>query len=141
MTHKATKLAIGGLIFACALGYLAYAGMQKGWVYTLNVDSYLADAKYATERVRLNGIVQEKDLVIQKSSMQARFVIKGDTAELTVAYRGVIPDMLKPGVEALVEGKRDASGVFQADSLMTKCASKYEEKPKDHPAPTPAAGG
>jgi len=45
----------------------------------------------------------------------------------------VVPDMFKSGAEIVVEGKQDAAGVFQADVLMTKCASKYEDMPKDHP--------
>jgi cytochrome c-type biogenesis protein CcmE len=34
--------------------------------------------------------------------------------------------MFGPGKNVVVEGRRDPAGVFQADVLMTKCASKYE---------------
>jgi len=36
-----------------------------------------------------------------------------------------IPDLFKDGAEVIVEGKYD-EGLFIADNLMTKCASRYE---------------
>ena len=58
-------------------------------------------------------------------------------------------ELFQAGAEVIVEGQQDAAGVFQADTLLTKCASKYEEMPKDHPkvgqnaatGPDAAAGG
>jgi cytochrome c-type biogenesis protein CcmE len=50
----------------------------------------------------------------------------GKTRKLTVNYRGSIPDQFAVGRNVVVEGCLDKSGTFQADVLMTKCASKYE---------------
>ena len=51
--------------------------------------------------------------------------------------------MFKAGSEVVVEGQADAAGTFQADLMMTKCASKYEDKPAGHPAAAgaPTTGG
>jgi len=43
-----------------------------------------------------------------------------------------VPDTFKPGAEVIVEGGFDsASGVFGANSLMTKCPSKYEKQNRE----------
>ena len=40
-------------------------------------------------------------------------------------YTGLTPDMFRDGAEVIIEGQLH-EGVFVADNLMTKCASKYE---------------
>jgi cytochrome c-type biogenesis protein CcmE len=101
--------------------------MQKGWVYYVSVDQFARDTQYHDQRVRLHGKVSADGFDAAKSLMTARFHLVGtDGAELPVVYRGVIPDLFESGRDVVVEGRRDAAGVFQADVLMTKCASKYE---------------
>jgi len=138
MTHVKTKIAVAGLILASAVGYLAYAGMDKGWVYTLSVDHFLQKpaAEQQRTRVRLCGTVEPTDFQAVKGRLGAKFVLKGETATIPVSYTGIVPEMFKAGAEVLVEGKRDASGVFQSDVMLTKCASKYEEAPNGHPVKT-----
>ena len=118
------KLAVAGVVLAVAVSYLAYAGMKSGWVYFLEVDSFLADKQYATQRVRLHGKVAEESFA--SANLDANFNLLGKSSRLNVAYHGVIPEMFQAGREVVVEGQLDASGTFKADVLMTKCASKYE---------------
>ena len=49
---------------------------------------------------------------------------RNGTASVPVAYRGSVPDLFKSGREVVVEGKL-SGGTFVADSLVTKCPSKY----------------
>jgi cytochrome c-type biogenesis protein CcmE len=132
MTHLKIKLGVAGVILAAAVTYLVIAGMQKGWVYTVGVEQYLALPQH-DQRIRICGIVAPNDLQINPAQLAANFYIKGTDKELRVNYRGVVPDLFKEGAEIIVEGKQDTAGVFQADVLLTKCASKYEGKPADHP--------
>jgi cytochrome c-type biogenesis protein CcmE len=47
---------------------------------------------------------------------------------ILVDYKGVVPDTFKPGVEVIVEGRMlPSQGVFNANSLLTKCPSKYKK--------------
>jgi cytochrome c-type biogenesis protein CcmE len=141
MTHMRLKLVVAGVILAGAVAYLAVIGVQKGMVYSLGVDQYLASPEQQTRRVQLCGKVSEDNLKIQRGKLMANFDLKGAKQSIAVAYHGVIPDMLKANCEVIVEGKRDASGTFNADTLITKCASKYEEMPKDHPKVGTTEGG
>ena len=51
MTSVRSKLAVAGVILALAFGYLAYAGMQQGWVYFVGVEQYLSDPQFAIQHV------------------------------------------------------------------------------------------
>lgn len=125
MNHLRTKLLIASLFLGVALAYLAYAGVQTGWVYYLQVDRFTQDAQYHRQRVRLCGIVAEDNVTVQPAQLTAMFPLKGATTQIPVVYRGIVPDLFKPGCEVVVEGKLDEQGVFQASVLLTKCASKY----------------
>lgn len=129
MTHMRVKLLVAGVVFVSAISYLAFAGAKKGWVYTVAVDSYLTNPELRTQRVRLCGKAAAENLTINSVGLSAAFDLCGQTQRLPVVYHGVVPDLFKPGCEVVVEGK-EAQGVFQADVMMTKCASKYEEERK-----------
>ena len=128
---NARKLWVGGVILVGAVGYLAYAGMSQGWVYYVSVDQLVTQAEGAkhTSRVRLMGTVAEEGLVVNGGQMTATFVLCGEDANKRVAvdYRGAIPDLFKAGADVVVEGKLSGNR-FEADVLLTKCASKYEGK-------------
>ena len=140
MTHVRIKLSVAAAVVISAVGYLTFAGVQRGWVYTVGVDAYVANVQQQAERVRLCGKVSAEGLEIEKAKLRARFVISGEHAALPVTYKGVVPDMFKAGSEVVVEGKRNGAGVFEADTLMTKCASKYEGKNKTEMANGSAGG-
>jgi cytochrome c-type biogenesis protein CcmE len=133
MTHMRLKLAAAGVILAGAVAYLTVLALQNGTTYSLGVDQYMASPERQAQRVQLRGQVSEENLKIQRGQLTASFLLKGEKQSLPVIYHGVVPDMLKANVEVIVEGKRDATGAFNADTLITKCASKYDEMPKGHP--------
>ena len=131
MNRMRTKLAIAGIILSGAFGYLAFAGMQKGWVYFVSVEQYLAEPQqFRDQRVRLHGRVSAEGFDARKALLTAQFQLTsaavGSNASLPVVYRGVLPDLFEVGRDVVIEGRRDPAGTFQADVLMTKCASKYE---------------
>jgi cytochrome c-type biogenesis protein CcmE len=121
-----SKLAVAAVLLVGAFSYLAYAGMQKGWVYLVSVEQYVAHPQFANQRVRLHGKVAADGFESSSAGLSAKFNLTGGGKTLAVVYRGGIPDMFQAGREVVVEGKRDSAGVFRADVLMTKCASKYE---------------
>ena len=128
MTTLSRKLWIAGVVMAGAIGYLAYAGVQQGWVYYVPVDQFVRDAGQQRHRVRLMGRVASDGLVVEGAQLRAHFTIESNGARLPVSYRGTIPDLFKADVDVVVEGKMNAAGTFDADVLLTKCASKYDVK-------------
>ena len=131
MNSLSTKLWVGSVILVGAVGYLAYAGMSQGWVYYVSVDQLVAQAEGAkqTSRVRLMGTVAEEGLEINGGRMTATFALYGEdvSKRVNVSYRGAIPDLFKAGADVVVEGRMSGNR-FDADVLLTKCASKYEPK-------------
>lgn len=135
--HK--KFLFGGILLAIAVGYLGFASVKTGWVYYVEIDKFVDEPKFHTQRVKLCGTVAQEGLVSSPAGMTASFTLRGQNKSLPVAFRGVVPDMFAAGRDVVVEGKLDAAGTFQSDQMMTKCASKYESAGK-HPGSIKRSG-
>jgi cytochrome c-type biogenesis protein CcmE len=136
MTHKFLKLGLAGITLASAVTYLAVKGLQGGLQYDVGVDQYMAQADLHGKRARIAGTVSEENLKTEKDGLGAEFYVLGQSQKLRVAYKGTIPDQFKAGCALVVEGKQDSTGVFQADKMLTKCASKYEERVNEATMPS-----
>jgi cytochrome c-type biogenesis protein CcmE len=124
MNFKHAKFVLAGVVLVGSLAYLAIAASRGGWVYDITVDQFISSPQYRSERVRLCGTVGSAGFSSDSAQLSARFDLKGTRHRLAVQYHGVIPDLFKPDCQVVVEGRLDGAGVFQADVLMTKCASK-----------------
>lgn len=127
MNRTRTKLLVVLLIISGAVAYLVQAGVRAGWVYSMDADAFLEKTEFHSRRVRLTGSVGLENVEASPAELTAKFDLVSNGRALRVDYRGAIPDMFKPGHEVVVEGQLDDAGVFRADVLLTKCASKYDE--------------
>jgi cytochrome c-type biogenesis protein CcmE len=139
MNHVRTKLTIGALAIAGAVSVLAFTGVREGWVYYMPVDDFVAAADRHDQRVRLHGLVGVDRFESSPALLLARFELCGTQSRIPVEYEGVIPDMFQADREVVVEGRLRDDGVFAADILMTKCASKYESDDGEAPHADPRA--
>jgi|TARA_B100001094_G_scaffold9757_1_gene8750 cytochrome c-type biogenesis protein CcmE len=122
-------------IFTLIAGTLSVILFWIGWV-SLNPSDKKAMARFISvenllnnkisSRTKLGGIVKNGSIQISQSNqLDCFFVLKEGSAELSVNYSKTRPDLFKDGAEVIVTGEyRD--GIFVADELQTKCASRYE---------------
>ena len=84
------------------------------------------------QRLRVGGDVQPGSIV--KKGPQVEFVLHQGAKTLNVIYAGSdpLPDTFKDNAEALADGRLGPDGVFEANKIQAKCASKYEAKPPQH---------
>jgi hypothetical protein len=63
-------------------------------------------------------------------------------ASIPVVYAGTVPDIFREGIQVVVEGKMGSDGTFEAETLLAKCPSKYQEAGQlsAEPAPAPRSG-
>ncbi len=82
-----------------------------------------------TKRLRVAGDV-EKGSIVRKVNI-VEFTLEQEHRKLKVVYSGTdpLPDTFRDGAQALADGKMGADGVFHANKIQAKCASKYEAKP------------
>jgi cytochrome c-type biogenesis protein CcmF len=113
-----TKLIVASIVLVGAVAYLAAAGMKSGWVYYLEVDRFVSDTQYRTQRVRLHGKVDEADFAVKPGSLTANFKLLGHTQKLPVVYHGQIPDQFQAGTRS---GRRRS--LRSSRRLPSRCAA------------------
>lgn len=122
-----TKFIIGGLIIVAALTWLGFVGFQESKAYYITVDEFRSmKGELEGKTLKLAGDVVEGS--IDRTKPQMEFVIASLETRIRVRYtgKGIIPDTFKDGSKALVEGTVAPDGVFNANHIEAKCASKYE---------------
>ena len=124
-----TKFLIGGVVIAAVIGVLIFTSFSGSTSDYLTIAQAKSQEPDQARSVRVAGEIVADSVNWDTSNVQLTFQIKDDTGTLPISYHGPQPDMLVDAVEAVVIGKYDPSAqVFQADDLLMKCPSKYEEK-------------
>ncbi len=125
------RFLIGGITVFLALGYLVFMGFQDSVTYYYTVSELMEQgSSIYDENVRVKGQVAPGSVEQEAQGRILRFtMIDVDGEEsLPVVYQGVVPDAFKVGNEVVVEGHLNSAGIFQANTILTKCPSKYVPK-------------
>lgn len=147
------KFIIGGVFILAAVVYLIASSTQASAEYFMTVDELNAEGSSAINKsVRLSGAVLGDTIQYDPATLTLTFEVahvSGDNAEIEaqgglaevlyqavndptrsrikVVYEGVMPDLLRNEAQAIMTGKLGEDGVFQAEELLLKCPTKYEE--------------
>jgi cytochrome c-type biogenesis protein CcmE len=136
------RLAIGILLVSVALAWLVFAGTRRNLVYYYEVDELLAASENLDGEIRISGDVVAGSVEHDAGSRELRFAITRVEAptgspSVPVVYQGTVPDIFRPGIQVVVEGRLAEDGTFHAETLLAKCPSKYQAA-GDLAAPAPA---
>jgi cytochrome c-type biogenesis protein CcmE len=135
MTYVRFGVAI--MIVLVSLGYLAFTGVQQSKSYYVTIKELrdMNDSRYA-KRLRVAGNVVPGS--IKRQGSRVEFALKENEFTLPVIYNGTEapPDTFKDDSQAMAEGRFGRDGVFHANQIQAKCASKYAPAP-DQPGAQP----
>ncbi len=129
------------VVIVGTLGWLAVGGIRDGQTYykTIAEVGQMGDGALG-KRLRVGGDVEGGSIV--RAGQVVTFTLQQEKLKLKVLYQGTdpLPDTLKDGAQALADGKMGKDGVFHAEKIQAKCASKYEAKPGQKPGMVKQAG-
>ncbi len=134
--NKQIKFIIGGLLIAVVILYLIVSMIGKEGAYYKEVREVKAQqATLIDRKIRVSGLVETNTVAWDATQFNLNFTILdqgGSGDKLQVYFHGVQPDnMTRDGSIAIVEGRLRADGVLDADTLLLKCPSRYEEPPQE----------
>ena len=113
-------------VIVASLSYLAFTGIQQNKSYYVTIRELRSMGDQAhVKRLRVAGQVVPGS--IRRQGTGADFQIDEQGLKLDVVYRGTEPppDTFKDNSQALVEGSYGSDGIFHAQQIQAKCASKY----------------
>jgi cytochrome c-type biogenesis protein CcmE len=145
LSGNSLRIGIAAAIIVGTIGWLAYSGYgsSKSYYVTIAELGGLGDKAYQSQ-LRVEGFVQPGS--IEHDGPHVTFMLNEFESHspkaasgrlLKVAYKGSEPppDTFKDDAQALAEGTYGRDGVFHANLLQAKCASKYAPA---QPGATPA---
>jgi len=122
----ALRWAAPAAVIAACVGYLIYTASGGASEYYLTV-SELQTQKPIGD-VRVAGVVQN-DVQKTNGGLHVTFTEKDGTASMPVEYSGALPDIFRPGITVVAEGRIGSDGVFHARTLLAKCPSRFSTQP------------
>ena len=127
-TPRRTRLIVGLVVIAVAVGVLLWLAIGRGAIYYYSVSELKALG--GVQHVRVSGRLLAGSLV-DDGKEKFTFVLydRDKPANIvSVRYGGALPDAFKnqPDADVVAEGDYDGHGTFAAGTLITKCPSKYE---------------
>jgi len=138
------RIGIAATVIVGTIGWLAYSGYGSSKSYYVTIAELGGmGSKAYSDQLRVEGFVKPGS--IQHDGPHVTFVLNEFESHnpkaasgrlLTVSYKGSEPppDTFKDDAQALAEGSYGRDGVFHANVLQAKCASKYAPAPGATPA-------
>ena len=133
-----------GLVVALALGYMIYAAFPGNALYFLTVSEFNEKTDVHDGRmVRVSGQLIEGTFERPGNSTLTSFQLTDKDGAAThsvldARYVGVLPDLFfNPHSEIILEGSYGSDQVFEADSILVKCPSKYRDLEEEQAAVGP----
>jgi len=126
------KFIVGGLVIVALIAYLIISSVSNAGAYYREVGEVLSqNNQLVGKNLRVSGNVVTESVKYDAPNLDLTFKIsdpKDATQQLAIHFHGVQPDQItREGASAIIEGTLGANGVVQANNLLLKCPSRYEE--------------
>jgi cytochrome c-type biogenesis protein CcmE len=127
------KFVIGGLVLvALVITLMVQATVSTAAYYMTVSELHSRGASLVGERVRVSGTVVDGSEDWRPQEVTLRFSISDEQgSQLPIVFSGPRPDNFQRAASAIVEGELLPDGSFQAETLLLKCPSRYEEEPEE----------
>jgi len=126
------KFIVGGLVIVGLIGYLIVSSISSAGAYYREVGEVLSQQQTLTGKaLRVSGNIVTESIRYDAATLDLSFKISDPadaSKQLPIHFHGVQPDqMSREGSSAIVEGTLGPGGVVEANNLLLKCPSRYDE--------------
>jgi cytochrome c-type biogenesis protein CcmE len=116
-------------VIAAALVVLLFQGLGNATVYFKTADEAVAQrAKLGSHRFRIEGTVQPD---VRQVGQDVSFVIANNGVSVPIIHHGDPPQLFKPGIPVVLEGRFAPDGHFASGLIMVKHTETYVPKHPD----------
>lgn len=116
-----------------AIGLILFALKQ-------NINVFLTPSELSAKKIsndhhfRLGGMVKKGSVVHEDKDLGIHFIVTDFKHDVSVHYKGVLPDLFREGKGVIATGKLNVNGTFMANEILAKHDENYMPKnmmPKD----------
>ncbi len=123
--HQRLTLIVAGLAVLGLVAYLVLNAFQSNLVFFFTPTQVANGEAPKGKNFRIGGLVKEGSLQRQADGVSMRFVVTDTDREMTVTYKGILPDLFREGKGVVAQGKLDEGGLFTASEVLAKHDENY----------------
>ena len=123
--YKRILLILGGLAILAVAAMLVLNAFRSNLVFFFSPTQVAAGEAPQGRSFRIGGMVKEGSLQRQADGVTMRFVVTDTEKEMTVAYKGILPDLFREGKGVVAQGRLGDDGVFTASEVLAKHDENY----------------
>lgn len=126
--RKRVKMMIGVGVVLSVLGTLILIGMNNATAFYMTVDEMVGKQNDDINKpAKVSGKIVGESVKWDADSLLLSFELEGENGlRVPFQYKGVKPDTMNDGWEAIADGQLQSDGTFAVSELLVKCPSKYE---------------
>lgn len=142
MTRRHQRIVMVVLILAGVAGAtaLAITAIGQNMLYFFSPTQIQAGEAPKTHNFRVGGLVVANSIRRNADGLTVRFNVTDNLSTVTVAYRGILPDLFREGQGIVARGQLNDEGTFVADEVLAKHDENYMP-PEVHEALQTAESG
>ena len=127
ITHK-SKFFVAVAAFVVVITYLGFTAFQSASSYYMTVGEVLEKGDMIYDKsLRVNGKLVHDSFERESLGATMHFAITDGQDEIDVTYGGLVPDLFfNEHSEIMLEGEYSREGIFETDTIIVKCPSKYQ---------------
>ncbi len=122
LRHKRLALVGGVLALLAVIGALVVNAMRSNLVFFYTPTQVAAKEAPEGKSFRIGGLVVSGSL--QREGVLSHFVVTDGAQQITVRYRGALPDLFKEGKGVVAQGKLEGA-TFVAREVLAKHDENY----------------
>ena len=137
MITSRRRLVVAAVVVVAALGFLLYRGLGNATVYFRTADEAVAQREsLGDRRLRIEGTVVGGSVV--ESGGNVAFRIENKAVQVPVVHHGDPPELFKPGIPVVLEGRFDGDH-FASDRILVKHSETYVAEHPDRVTTVPGS--
>ena len=123
--HKKLALIGGALAILGIIAALVLNALNSNIALYISPTDVAAGKAPQGKVFRIGGLVKEGSIKRQADGVTIAFIITDTEKDITVNYKGILPDLFKEGKGAVAQGKMTAEGTFTANEVLAKHDENY----------------
>lgn len=127
MKPKQQRLILGIAAVAAVVGagFIALSALEGKAAYFYSPSDVRQANLAPGKAIRLGGMVADQSIKREADGVTVRFIVKDETDQIPVYFKGIAPDLFKEKSGVIAEGSMAADGQFIATNLLAKHDEKY----------------
>ncbi len=118
-------LVILSCVAVMGAGLLFVLGTQQSAAFFYAPSDVVKNGAPAGEAARLGGMVAAGSLRKDSDGVTIRFIVKDESHQIPVVFKGIAPDLFKENSGVVAEGAFEKDGSFTATNLLAKHDERY----------------